>query len=110
MIVGTVIASAIFVGVSYILYITRPPKPKQIPNLVTEPVANEEHHRRNTFCTKKSASITTAYEAFRRGYMMNPSGNFLGYRQLNLPGAPYAWLTYEQVMIIIYHRLLISML
>jgi len=98
MIVGTAIASGVFLVTCVVFYATRVPRPKSLPGKVfTKSVGNVEHHRKSVLSDSRAAIITTLYEAFKRGHTMNPDAPFLGYRQLDLPGAPYAWSSYEQV-------------
>ena len=100
MVVGIAIASAVFVAACYVFYTTRAPKPKGLPDKVlTRPINGEEHHRECLLDDSRVPVISTLYEAFKRGHVMNPSAPFLGFRQLNLPGKPYKWLTYEQVFV-----------
>ena len=97
-IVGTSIASAVFIAACYAIYITRPPKPKRSSGKVlTRAIDGIEHHRECFNDDSWVPVISTLYEAFKRGFVMNPSAPFLGFRQVELPGKPYKWLTYEQV-------------
>ena len=95
---GIVIASAIFVSACYILYITKVPVSKTLPQqLLTEPINGNEYHRKSILKDDGIPVITTLYEAFKRGLAIDPDAPFLGFRQLDLSGAPYEWFTYKQV-------------
>ena len=98
MVVGIAIASAVFAAACYVLYTTRVPTPKALPaKVLTRAVDGEEHHRESVMEDGWVPVVTTLYEAFKRGYVMGPSEPFLGFRQMELPGKPYKWLSYEQV-------------
>ena len=90
-----VIFSLVLPATLYLL--TRPPKKKSLPPTLTDAVGDDETHRINNMCKLKTPKIRTAFEAFNRGLMLNPSGDFLGYRQMDVPGAPYKWLSYKEV-------------
>jgi hypothetical protein len=99
MILGIAIASAVFIAVVYLLYATRPPTAKGLPaQVLTRAIDGKEHHRENPGDDSWVPVVSTLYEAFKRGYVMNPSAPFLGFRQADVPGKPYKWLTYEQVL------------
>lgn len=98
MVVGIAIASAVFAAACYVLYTTRVPTPKGLPaKVLTRAVDGEEHHRESVMEDGWVPVVTTLYEAFKRGYVMGPSEPFLGFRQMELPGKPYKWLSYEQI-------------
>ena len=98
MILGLVIASALFAAACFFLYATKKPSRTTLPGkLLTTPVDGKEHHRKSILKDDWVPKISTLYEAFQRGYEIDPNAPFIGHRQMELEGAPYAWQTYQNV-------------
>lgn len=100
MLEGVVIASGLVVATLCYLYTTKPPKRVPLPApVLTRPIDGKEYHRASILSDRGVVEVDSLYGAFMKGFTRDPSANFLGSRQLNLPGKPYKWLTYRQVLI-----------
>lgn len=99
MILGLAIASALFAAACFFLYVTKKPSRATLPGkLLTTPVDGKEYHRKSILNDDWVPKISTLYEAFQRGYQIDPNAPFIGHRQMELEGAPYAWQTYQNVL------------
>ena len=84
-------------GVTSILWLYNkfsPPAPYVHPSTFSRALTSASH-RVNTVTNQAGEKISTAFDAFKRGYAMDPNANCLGYRPA--PGTAYKWLSYEDV-------------